>query len=184
MYNHNEHYLMFCILRSIVLTIQNVCRLDFLQLSTLEALWTVVKTLLHRQKRLLSFKTNSCLCLMINNQLSTTKNILVRWMKRSGHGDYASGDVAKTGDKSSLRGVFVVKRVLNRIWNWFIKFEFTQMVFDSRLQLCDQWNTVYRRKRKQEHFWIILWKALEPLKGNKSQKTIPVMWQYTVYNKY
>jgi len=69
---------MFCILRSIVLTIQNVCRLDFLQLSTLEALWTVVKTLLHRQKRLLSFKTNSCLCLMINNQLSTTKNILVR----------------------------------------------------------------------------------------------------------
>ena len=105
-------------------------------------------------------------------------------MKRSGHADYASGDVAKTGDKSSLRGVFVVKRVLNWIWNWFIKFEFTQMVFDSRLQLCDQWNTVYRRKRKQEHFWIILWRALEPLKGNKSQKTIPVMWQYNVYNKY
>ena len=165
MYNHNEHYLMFCILRSIVLTIQNVCRLDFLQLSTLEALWTVVKTLLHRQKRLLSFKTNSCLCLMINNQLSTTKNILVWWMKRSGHGDYASGDVAKTGDKSSLRGVFAVKRVLNLIRNWLIvfrcKLEFTQMVFDSRFQLCDPWNTAYNRKRKQDHFWIILcWRGI------------------------
>ena len=42
------------------------------------------------------------------------------------------------------------------------------------LQLCDQWNTAYNRKRKQEHFWIILWRALELLKGNKSQKTIPV----------
>jgi len=31
MYCHNDHYLKFCILRSIVLTIQNVCRLDFLQ---------------------------------------------------------------------------------------------------------------------------------------------------------
>ena len=29
-------------------------------------------------------------------------------MKRSGHGDYVSGDVTKTGDKSSVRGVFVV----------------------------------------------------------------------------
>ena len=26
-------------------------------------------------------------------------------MKCSGHGDYASGNVAKTGDKSALRGV-------------------------------------------------------------------------------
>ena len=32
MYNHNDNYLKFCILRSIVLTIQNVCRLDFLQI--------------------------------------------------------------------------------------------------------------------------------------------------------
>ena len=30
-------------------------------------------------------------------------------MKRSGHGDYASGDVAKTGDTSSLRGDFCRK---------------------------------------------------------------------------
>ena len=29
-YTHNDHYLKFCILRSIVLIIQNVCRLDFL----------------------------------------------------------------------------------------------------------------------------------------------------------
>jgi len=28
---------------------------------------------------------------------------------------------------------------------------FTQIVFDSRFQLCDQWNTAYNRKRKQEH---------------------------------
>ena len=81
-------------------------------------------------------------------------------MKRSGHGDYASGDVAKTGDKPSLRDVFVVKRFLNRIWNWLIAFrcniEFTQMMFDSKFQLCDQWNTAYNRKRKQEHFLIIL----------------------------
>jgi len=34
------------------------------------------------------------------------------------------------------------------------------MVFDSRLQLCDQWKTSYNRKRKQEHFWIILWRVL------------------------
>jgi len=27
-----------------------------------------------------------------------------------------------------------------------------QTVFDSRLQLCDPWNTAYNRKRKQEHF--------------------------------
>jgi len=36
-------------------------------------------------------------------------------MKRSGHGNYESGDVAETGDKSSLHCVFVIKRVLNRI---------------------------------------------------------------------
>jgi len=31
--------------------------------------------------------------------------------------------------------------------------DFTKMVFDSRLQLCDPWNTIYNnRKRKQEHF--------------------------------
>ena len=36
------------------------------------------------------------------------------------------------------------------------------------------WPMEYNRKRKQEHFWIILWRALELLKVNKSQKTIPV----------
>ena len=105
-------------------------------------------------------------------------------MKCSGHGDYESGDVAKTGDKLVLRGVFVVKR----IWNWVIvfgcKLEFNQMFFDLRLLLCDQWNTAYNKKRKQEHFWTILWRVSELLKGNTSQKTIPVMWQYNVYNEY
>ena len=69
MYNHNDHYLTFCILRSIVLIIQNVCRLGFLQLSTSEALWTVVKTLLHCQKRLLSFQNKQLL--VFNDKQST-----------------------------------------------------------------------------------------------------------------
>jgi len=50
------------------------------------------------------------------------------------------------------------------------------MVFDSRLQLCDPWNTAYNRKRKQEHLLLNYFvkgpNAL--LKGNKSQKTISV----------
>jgi len=43
-------------------------------------------------------------------------------MKRSGHDDYASGDVTKTGDKSALRGVcrktsFKLKlKLINSIW--------------------------------------------------------------------
>jgi len=52
------------------------------------------------------------------------------------------------------------------------------MAFDSRFQLCDQWNTAYNRKRKPEDFWIILRRALDLLKGIMSQKTFPVMWQY------
>ena len=52
MYTHNNHYLKFCILCSIVLTIQKVCRLDFLQVP-----WRrCVKTLVHRQKQLLNFQ--------------------------------------------------------------------------------------------------------------------------------
>jgi len=54
MYNHNDHHLKFCILRSIVLTIQNVCRLNFLQVYYFEIV--VVKTLLCCQKWLLSFQ--------------------------------------------------------------------------------------------------------------------------------
>ena len=52
MYNHIDHYLKFCILRSIVLTIQNVCRLDSLQVPRRRC----GETLLHCQKRLLSFQ--------------------------------------------------------------------------------------------------------------------------------
>ena len=68
-----------------------------------------------------------------------------------------------------------VKWVLNRILNWFKAFRckdvFTQMVFDSQLELCDPWNTAYNRKRKQEHFWIICEVPLiEMLKRNKSKK--------------
>ena len=65
MYNHNDHYLKFYILRSIVLTIQNVWRLDFYKY--------LMKTLLQRQKRLLGFQ-NKQLFGFNDNQLSTTKN--------------------------------------------------------------------------------------------------------------
>jgi len=34
-------------------------------------------------------------------------------MKRSGHGDYVSGDVAKTGDKSCIAGGFLNPIVTN-----------------------------------------------------------------------
>ena len=68
-------------------------------------------------------------------------------MKRSGHGDYVNGDVAKTCDKSSLHSVFVVKRVLHRIWNlllvFWCKLEFTQMVFDSRVTISIMWSVEY-----------------------------------------
>ena len=69
MYNHNDHYLKFRILSSIELTIQTVCRLDFLQLITSEVLWTVVKTLLHCQKRLLSFQNEQLF--VFNDKQST-----------------------------------------------------------------------------------------------------------------
>jgi len=73
-------YLLYCNRHSIVLTIQNVCRLDFLQVQR----GRCGKTLLDREKRLLSFQK-----------------------KHSVHGDYVSGDVAITGDNSSLHwGLF------------------------------------------------------------------------------
>ena len=59
--------------------------------------------------------------------------------------------------------------------------DFTKMVFDSRLQLCDPWNTIYNnRKRKQEHFWIILWRALELLKWNKSHSSYVTVQMFTI----
>ena len=154
MYNHNDLYLKFCILRSIVLTIQNVCRLDFLQVPRRRCGENTITS----SKRLLSFQNEQLF--VFNDKQST------QYFKKTFWFD----------------GWNVLDTVLNRIWNLLIVFrcnlDFTQMVFDSRLQLCDQWNTAYNRKRKQEHFWIILWRVLELLKGNKSQKTNPVTWQY------
>ena len=51
-----------------------------------------------------------CLYLMIKNNSVPQKN-MVWWMKRSGHGDYASGDVAITGDKLSLHCVLNLKLI-------------------------------------------------------------------------
>jgi len=78
-------------------------------------------------------KRKICLCFMINIQLRTTKN-----MKPSGHGDYVSGNVAKNRWQIvSALCFLVVKRVLNRTWNWLKVFiceiVFTKMVLDSRL---------------------------------------------------
>jgi len=66
----------------------------------------VVKILLHRQKRLLSFQ-NSHLCLMTNNQLNITKKHSGLMNETFWTHDYACHGVAKTGDK----------QVLNRIRN-------------------------------------------------------------------
>ena len=45
----------------------------------------------------------------------------------------------------------------------------------NRIQLCDHILT------EREYFWIILWRALMLLKGNKNQKTIPVTWQLHMF---
>ena len=68
----------------------------------------MVKILLHGEKRLLSFQNEHLF--VFNDKQSTQYNKETFGMKSSGH-----GDVAKTGDKSSLHCVFVIKRVLNRI---------------------------------------------------------------------
>jgi len=52
MYKHSDHLLKFCILRSIVLIIQKVSRLDFLKVPRGHC----GETLLHRQKPLVSFQ--------------------------------------------------------------------------------------------------------------------------------
>ena len=65
MYNHIDHYLKFCILCSIVLTIQNVCRLDSLQVPRRRC----GETLLHCQKRLLSFQNEQLF--VFNDKQST-----------------------------------------------------------------------------------------------------------------
>ena len=84
MYYHNDHYLKSCILRSIVLTIQNV----YIGSTFYKYLGGVVVKLLHRQKRLLSFQ---------NEQL------------------FVFNDKQSTQYHKIHSGVFVVKRVLNRI---------------------------------------------------------------------
>jgi len=50
------------------------------------------------------------------------------------------------------------------------------MVFDSRIQLRDPWNTAYNRKRKQEHFWLIFTEGPLSCWRGISQKTIPVTY--------
>ena len=51
MNTHNDYYLKFCILCSIVLTIQKVCRLNLVQVSWVRC----GKTLLHCQKTIVKF---------------------------------------------------------------------------------------------------------------------------------
>ena len=135
---------------------------------------------------------------MINNQLRTTKNIFVRWITDLYRfvDEWSVLDTAIMWVETSRKQVtirlciafFRRKTSFKSILNWMkvfrCKLVFTKMVLDSRLQLCDPWNTTLLQKVKQEHFWIILWRSLDLLKGNTSQKTIPVTWQYShVYNE-
>ena len=165
MYNQNDYFLKFCILRSIVLTIQKVCRLDCIQVP-----WGHCgKHCYSVKKQLLSFQNKHLF--VFNDKQSTQyqkkhfslmyETFLTRRLCKS-----------KTGHKSSLHCFFTRKTSFKLNLNWLKVFRckpvFTQMVFDSRLQLCDPCNTAYNRKEKQEHFWNILWQALELLKGNKS----------------
>jgi len=76
-------------------------------------LWTLYKyrrdvviKLLHRQKRLLSFSERSFSWFLNQRLTENHKNILVRRMQSSWHGDYVNGDVAKTGEKSSMHCIF------------------------------------------------------------------------------
>jgi len=163
MYKHNDHYLKFCILQcSFVLTIQKV---NYVGLSSNAGTTTIVN---------LSKRTFVCVLWSTINSEPHRKCWFDEWSVLDTTITWVPMSRNNWQVVSALR-LLVVKRVLNRIWNWLkasrYKLVFTKMVFDSRLQLCD-------RKRKQEHFSIILWRSLELLKGNKSQKTIPVTWQY------
>ena len=62
-------YLLFCNRHSIVLTIQNVCRLDFLQVQR----GCCGKTLLDREERLLSFQKKHLFVFYVNNHLNIIK---------------------------------------------------------------------------------------------------------------
>ena len=123
------------ILRSIVLTIQKVCWLDFLQVprgrcgkNTITSSTTIVK---------LSKRTFACFndkqstqyhkkhFDLINETFSTQR--LCEWRHRENRWQTLSAFV-----------FFGVKWILNRIWNWLMKvfrckLVFTQMVFDSWL---------------------------------------------------
>ena len=143
MYNHNDNYLKFCILCSIVLTIQKVCRLDFLQAPRRRC----GHTLSHRQKQK-----------------------LCEWRRHKNRWKIVS----------VLR--FVVKRVLNRIWDWLkvfrYKLEFTQMVFDSILQCVTRGIQHITERESKNTFELFCQGPLSCWKGNKSQKTSSVTWQY------
>ena len=135
MYCHNDHYLKFCILHSIVLTIQNVCRRDFLKVplrrcseNTITSSKTIVKL---QNKQLFVFNDKQSTQYhkkhfdLINETFLTQR--LCEWRHRENRWQTLSAFV-----------FFVVKRILNRIWNWLMKvfrckLLFTQMVFDSWL---------------------------------------------------
>ena len=73
----------------------------------------MVKTLLHCQKRLLRFQNEQLS--VFNDKQSTQYHKKHSGLMNEMLWIWRLCDVAKTGDKSALRGVFIVKRVLNRI---------------------------------------------------------------------
>ena len=75
----------------------------------------------------------------------------------------------------------VLKRVLNRIWNWYLmQTSFCQngVWFTTSIVWPVEYNIIKERESKNNLSYFELLRTLE-LEGNKSQKTIPVMWQYT-----
>jgi len=89
-------------LRSIVLTIQKVCRLDILQVLQ----GVVVKTLLHRQNRLLSFQNEHLFVFNDKQSIQYYKHFFSLMNETFWSWRLCGWPRRKTGDKSSLHCVF------------------------------------------------------------------------------
>ena len=150
-------YLLFCNRHSIVLTIQNVCRLDFLQVQR----GRCGKTLLDREKRLLSFQKKHLFVFYVNNHLNIIKTFWFDEWSVLGTSIMWVATSRKQVTNRLCIAVFSRKTSLNRTWNLFL----------PKSCLIHDFNCVTHgkqhdnRKRKHQQFWIILWRALELLKG-------------------
>ena len=93
-------------------------------------------------------------------------------MKRSRHGDYVNGYVAKTGHKSSMHCV------LNQIWNWFKVYRFKLEDFNcvtSGKQHNSRYNCIYVKKKIEDT------KKTLPKKKTQRQFYINKCMNFTVF---